>query len=253
MINLSLFGKELRENRVKFYLCFAVLGIFAVVLPLIFEPTRSFFGRIIWPDGNLQQQLEFIAASYNNYAWSQWTAKNLTQLATVAAIVLGMGAISAELSYGTALFLLSKPITRREVYTTKAAAGLFLLALCVLGATLIFMIVSILKGFNLDYAAFFMASLITYAGAVLIYLGTAVFSVLLAEPVRVGVAAALFWLLASMPGYFRATVECSIFYQMKAVPYWVFGRNPIIFLGLALVLAGLLYEAGVQLWSRREI
>lgn len=252
MINLALFNKEIRENRVKFYLCFIVLGIMAVTLPLIFELTRDFFSRMIWPDGALQHELEFIASSYNNYAWSQWTAKNLTQLGVIAAVALGMGTLAGEISYGTALFLLSKPITRREIYTTKTAAGLLLLALCLLGSTLLFMLVSAWKGFTLDYAGFLIACVITYAGAANIYLATALLSVLISEPVRAAVAAALFLLAVSVPGYFRTAAVFSIFYQMKAVPYWIFGQNPIIPLGLSLVLAGLLYEAGVWLWSRRE-
>jgi ABC-type transport system involved in multi-copper enzyme maturation permease subunit len=253
MINLALFGKELRENRVKFYLCFLALAVLAVLLPLIYGPTRDFLSKIIFLDESIRRGIDFIGASYNNYAWSQWTAKNLPQLATLAAIVLGMGVIAGEISYGTALFLASKPITRREIYTTKAAAGLFLLALCVLGSTLLFVLVSAWKGFALDYGAFILSAVITYAGAVLIYLGTAFFSGLFSEPVKAGVAAALFWLAASVPGYFPNAAPFSLFYQMKAVSYWVYGQNPIVPLGLSLVIAGLLYEAGVWLWSRREL
>ena len=65
-----------------------------------------------------------------------------------------MGAFSNELSYGTALFLLSKPVTRREIYTTKVVAGILLLAVSVLGSTLLLALVAALKGFDLDYGAF---------------------------------------------------------------------------------------------------
>lgn len=251
MINLALFGKELRENRIKFYIIFFILAVIAVVIPLIFEPARDFFDKITLP-GQLQRELQFIGSNYNNYAWSQWTAKNLAQLGTIAAIIFGMGALAGEISYGTALFLASKPVSPREIYTTKAAAGLMLLAFCIFGSTLLLMLVTGWKGFELDYADFMVASLITFAGVAVIYLGTLIFSALIADPLKAGVVAALFWVIASLPGYFNATAVLSIFYQMKAVPFWLFGQSPIVPLGLALVTSGILYEAGVALWSRRE-
>jgi ABC-type transport system involved in multi-copper enzyme maturation permease subunit len=253
MINFTLFVKELRENRIKFYLCFLVLAVLAVLLPLIYEPTREFFDRIIFLDDEIQQGLQFIGASYNNYAWSQWIGKNLPQLATLTAIVLGMGVIAGEISYGTAIFLASKPLTRREIYTTKVAAGLFLLAACAFGSTLLLVMVSAWQGFELDYGAFMTATAITFAGAAIIYLGTAAISGLIPEPVKAGVVAALFWLAVSVPGYFKGTAAYSLFYQMKAVPYWIFGENPIVPLGLSLVFLGALYEAGVWAWNRREL
>ncbi|MEW5785263.1 MAG: ABC transporter permease subunit [Bacillota bacterium] len=252
MIHLTLLNKEILENRVKLYLSFALLALLAVALPFLFEPTRDFFKNVDLSYYLDQQQLNFIGASYNNYAWSQWTGKNLTQMGVLAAIVFGMGALSGESSFGTALFLLSKPITRREIYTTKMAAGLLLLACTVIGSTLLLMLVSLWKGYPLDGGAFLTANLIAYAGLSVIYLGTALFSALIAEPVKAGVAAALFWLLVSVPGYFPGSAQYSIFYQIKAIPYWFFGQNPIVPLGFFLVLAGAFYETGVWLWSRRE-
>jgi|LFRM01.1.fsa_nt_gb ABC-2 type transport system permease protein len=253
MIHPALLAKEIRENRVKLIIFLVLLGAVALSLPLIFEPAREFFQSIDLSPYIDPQALNFISASFESFAWSQWTAKNLSQVGTLAAIVFGMGAFSNELSYGTALFLLSKPVTRREIYTTKVVAGILLLAVSVLGSTLLLALVAALKGFDLDYGAFFVANLIAFAGLAVVYLGTVIFSVLIAEAVKAGVAAAFFWLLLSIPGYFAPTAELSIFYQIKAIPYWLNGQSAIVPLGFFLVLAGALYEIGVWLWNRREI
>lgn len=254
MVQWSLFVKELRENRVKFFLLLSLFFAAAIIIPLLFEPTRNFLTRADLSRYIERQSLNLIAGSYSNYAWSQWMAKNLPWLATAAAVVFGASALSSESAYGTALFLAAKPVTRREIYTTKAAAGLTLLAVCLFGSTLTLILVSSLKGYPLEYGVFLIAALITYAAAATIYLGTAVFSAVLPDQIKTAAAAALFWLLLSIPGYFgAAAAPFSIFYQMKAVPFWLFGQNPIVPLGLFLVLIGILYELGVYVWSSREV
>ncbi|RJX27116.1 MAG: hypothetical protein C4554_04845 [Dethiobacter sp.] len=251
MINPALLAKELWENRIKFILMFVLLGILGAAIPLLFNFTEILRNMDLSPFVD-PGELSFIWSNYSNYAWSQWTAKNLTQLATLSAIVLGMGSLAGESAYGTALFLLSKPLSRRQIYATKTAAGFVMLAGLVFGSTVIFILVSALKGFTLAQGVFLLSSVITFGGAVVIYLGTAIFSVLIAEPVRAGVAAALFWMLASVPGFFKGTAAYSVFFQMKAVKYWFLGENPFIPLLIFLITGWILFEIGVYLWSRRD-
>ncbi len=251
MINHALFIKELVENRIKFWIALFVLGAMAVAIPLLFEFTTELERLDLTPFVD-PGELSFILSNYTNYAWSQWTAKNLTQFASLAAIVLGMGALAGESAYGTAPFLLSKPLSRRQVYTTKAAAGIFLLGVAIFGATFILILVSALQGYALQVGTFIASTIVVFAGAAVIYLGTAVFSTLIPDPVKAGVVAGLFWGLAAVPGFFRVTSQYSIFYQMKAIPYWLQGIFPwfamLVFLGLGYVLL----ETGVYYWKRKE-
>lgn len=252
MVKPALFFKELLENRVKFWVFMFLLGGLAIAIPLLFEFTGNLLGKVELSSYVDPGEISFILSDYSNYAWSQWTAKNLTQIASLAAIVLGMGALAAESAYGTAPFLLSKPLTRRQVYTTKVAAGIFLLALVIFGSTLILILVSATKGYSLQGGALFVSTVVVFFGAAVVYLGTTVFSVLISDPVKAGVAAGLFWGLASLPGFFREAVHYSIFFQMKAPGYWLSGDYPwptlLIFLGLAF----LLYETGVYFWKKRD-
>lgn len=254
MILWSLFGKELRENRLKLILLAAAFTAAALIIPLLYEPNRD--GVIQF--GFLQVTALHIDAyaggSYSNYVWSLWTARSLAYLAATAAVLFGAGVISGEISGGSALFLLSRPVSRREIYTSKAAAGLFMLAACTAGSTLVLALTSALKGHLLDSTPFLLSVLIAYSGAAVIYLGTAVLSCLLPDPVRTALAAAAIWFLLSVPGHLGPlAAQFSIFYQMKAIPFWLAGANPIVPLGFFLVLAGIFYELGIWLWNRREI
>jgi ABC-type transport system involved in multi-copper enzyme maturation permease subunit len=252
VLQWSLFVKELRENRVKFFLLLFAFFAAAIIIPLSFGLHREFLNQVELSRYIGHQNLT--AGDYSNYAWNQWLARNLNWFAALAAIGLGAGTVSGEAAAGTALFLAARPVTRREIYTTKVAAGLTLLAVCVFGSTMILVLTSSLKGYLMDFGVFLMAVLITFAGAAVVYLSTAALSAVLPTPDTTILAAAVIWLLLSIPGYFGPPAEVfSIFYQMKAVPYWVYGQDPIVPLGLFLVLIGLLYELGVWLWSSREL
>ena len=254
MVQLTLFTKEIEENRIKLLILLPLLAVIALAIPSLYEPYRDCIRNApLWRFHMDEAVLGIIAVDYTSFVWSQWPVKYLLWLSAAAAVLFGAGVLGGEIGRGTALFLASKPVTRREIYTTKAAAGLAMLALCVFIPTLVLVLVSSIKGFFLDHGTFLTAALITFAGAAVIYLGTAVLSVLIPVPFRAGAAAALFWLVASVPGCFDATAVFSIYYHMSGVPYWLLGGNPIVPLGFFLVLGGLFYELGVWLWSRHDI
>lgn len=254
MINLALFNKELRENRVKFIICFVVLGATAVSIPMFFEFSKDLMHAIMDDLSRFVDpgEMAFMLESYDNFVWSQWAAKNLTQISIISAIVLGMGTFAGEVVRRTAPFLVSKPLSRRSIYATKAASGIFLLFLCMFGSTLVLLLASIAKGFTLDVGMLIVASTITFAGAVVIYLGTTIFSILIADPVKAGLTSALFWFIVSVPGFFRAVARFSFFRQMAAVDYWIFGRSPFIPIIIFILAAVVFFEIGVFLWRRCE-
>lgn len=252
MVNTALFLKELAENRIKFLISLFIMCAVALVIPLLYGYMGNLLGQIDLSPYLDQGEISFILSSYHNYAWSQWQAKNLTQLATLSAIVLGMGALAGETAYGTAPFLLSKPLTRRQGYKTKAAAGLILLGVVIFSSTLLLMLVSVFIGHEIQPGPFIAATLIVFAGSTVIYLGTVLCSALISDPVKAGVVAALCWGLLAVPGLFRGTVQYSIFYQMKAVPYWLQGDFPWLIIFIFVVLAYLFYEGGIYYWQRKD-
>jgi ABC-type transport system involved in multi-copper enzyme maturation permease subunit len=68
----------------------------------------------------IEEALE-ISRQYRGYVWSQLFQKNLAQMGTLFAILLGTGGL---LSKGGSLFTLSLPVTRRHLLAVRARVGL---------------------------------------------------------------------------------------------------------------------------------
>lgn len=91
-------------------------------------------GRI----GEMLNQAIALNRSYRGYVWSQWFAKNLPQLWTVLAVLLGTGSLLSETAQGSALFTLALPATRKRLVAIRVATGaLESLALAVVPSLLI--------------------------------------------------------------------------------------------------------------------
>jgi hypothetical protein len=65
-----------------------------------------------------------LAREYRSYVWSEWFRKNLGQMATFFAVLLGTGGLLSRPSGGEALFTLSLPVSRQRLFGVRAAAGL---------------------------------------------------------------------------------------------------------------------------------
>ncbi len=63
-----------------------------------------------------------LARSYRGFVWSNWFRQNLSQMATLFAILLGTAGLLSQ--SGGALFTLSLPVSRRRLLGVRAAAGL---------------------------------------------------------------------------------------------------------------------------------
>jgi ABC-type transport system involved in multi-copper enzyme maturation permease subunit len=71
----------------------------------------------------VRENLELVR-DYRGYVWSQVIRSNLTQTATLFAVLLGSGSPLAEGSRGAAIFTLSLPASRNEVLGVRASTGL---------------------------------------------------------------------------------------------------------------------------------
>jgi ABC-type transport system involved in multi-copper enzyme maturation permease subunit len=78
-----------------------------------------------------------VVRDYRGYVWFQWFNKNLTQVWTLFAAVLGTGGLLAQATRGGALFTLSLPVTRARLVWVRAAIGLAELAALALVPSLI--------------------------------------------------------------------------------------------------------------------
>lgn len=125
-------GKEFREI-VKTWRIWVLPGIvlfLAVTGPVIARFTPQLV-QAVAPDTGLAIQIP--DPTFRD-AYLQWT-KNLIQLVTFAIILIFAGAVSAERRSGTAVLVLTKPLSRTAFIVAKyVAQGLLLVTTVVVGA-----------------------------------------------------------------------------------------------------------------------
>lgn len=255
MIFRDLLSKELRQYRWVFGmgLGLALLNVFLVVL------SYDLLGGIIkevsidiWEKFQIKNAAYGTFNEFSYYLWSQWNAKNLYQLGVIIAAVLAVAQFSGESSKRNMSFLLSQPATRRQIFAGKSGAGLAIIYLIFALSTLCLCTFSLLLGHQVLWTKLLVSSLIGLLWLTVFYLLGCVFSIINPLPFLAGLALLGVGVILAIPGWFFPTRRISIFYQMKAVGYFLKGDLWIISVLPALLLSGLLYYYAQQLFERKD-
>ncbi len=120
------FGKELAEIRRtwRIWVIPGMLLFFAATSPFLALVAPKLVSSLAGPDSGLVIRLPEPTALD---AYGQFF-RNLSQLVIIAVIIAGAGVVSGERSSGTAILMLSKPLSRTAFVLAKLAAQLALLA-----------------------------------------------------------------------------------------------------------------------------
>lgn len=126
---LPLLRKELLEvaRTWRIWLGLGVFGLFGIIDPLL----ARFMNLIITSAVGDQLQITVPDPTWLD-AWAQWT-KDLSQTLLVIVLVLAAASVAAEVSSGTAIMTLTKPVSRASFVAAKFTAVIVL----VVGATVL--------------------------------------------------------------------------------------------------------------------
>lgn len=125
-------GKELREilQTWRIWVLPSIVLFFAVTGPLLARFTPQLVGALV---GNQLNGLKIPTPTYVD-AYLQWI-KNLSQIVLIAVIIVYGSLVSGEIRSGTAVLVLTKPLSRTAFVIAKAAVhSLFLVSVVVAGA-----------------------------------------------------------------------------------------------------------------------
>lgn len=250
MFNMSLFKKELRESRWKIIVGFIIFIITAASIPLTFIYVKELVD--LFPQIPGLEGFDRFLENYSIYTWNQWNGKNLYQIGTILAIIMGMNLIAGEKVSKTLEFLLAKPVSRASLYFTKFAAAIISLSIIILGSTAILYIISLIVGYDILPGKLFVSTIITLIGFIFMLTLTLLISTILDEPVKVGLLSAFILFLMAIPGWFRKTYFLSIFHHMKAVEYMLEGNFPVTALIIILLLIMGMYYMGLKIFEKKE-
>ncbi|HOB87883.1 MAG TPA: ABC transporter permease subunit [Bacillota bacterium] len=254
MPSLNLLRKELREQRWIFLfalLLITAMGIFNAWsykwMPLLEDMAEGFLGS------QFGAELSRMLADYNYYLWSQWQPKNLLQMGTILALILAAPAIAGEVNRNTIEFLTSRPIGRKKILATKAAAGILVLTLVIWISTLLTLATGHFLKPELQWGRLLASTVLVNVGLIAVYAIGIVFSNLANDSIKAGALAAGALFLWSGFGLHQSTRVLSPFWHMKGL-YWFLEVEPFPWLsliGLALLAALSLLLAG-YLFVKKE-
>jgi len=127
-------GKEAREilRTWRIWVLPGILLFFALTGPVVARFTPQIVGALA---GDQLSGLKLPTPTYLD-AYTQWI-KNLSQIALFALIIIYGSIISAETKSGTAVLVLTKPVSRTAFVVAKAAVHSVFLGVLVLTATLL--------------------------------------------------------------------------------------------------------------------
>jgi len=189
---------------------------------------------------------------YSLYVWSQWHAKNWLQLAALFSIIIASVQFAGEVSNKTISFFLSRPLSRAIGYTGKVLSGLLLLLIMLASGTLAIWLFSSILGYNLEYGRFLIATVVSLVWVISFYILGTIISILNREPVMGGVLIGLTGVVLSLLGLFSYTRQFSVFYQMRAMDFYLFGSSPWLSIFTGLLVSFALFYLGIKLFSKKD-
>ena len=108
-----LWYKAWRESRAAFLICASVLVVMCITVVLFESVLRGFYGS---------QGAALL--TYEQYVYRLIYSGSVRGLFSIFAIVLGLGGLQRERAYNSAGFTLALPVTRSQLVTVRAVAGL---------------------------------------------------------------------------------------------------------------------------------
>jgi len=203
-------------------------------------------------DGELGQRIRDavdLSRSYRGYVWSQWMRQNLTQMATLFAVILGSGGPYAQRSE---LFTLSLPVSRQRLVGVRAAAGLAELLVIIVVSSLVIPLFSPSVGESYSLGSALVHSLCAFVASAAFFSLAALLSTSFSDiwrPLLIACAVAIvLWITGEV---IRDLTPYSIFTVMNGEKYFRSGQLP--WLGLivsSLLSVALLYAAVVNIERR---
>lgn len=136
--------KEVQEifNTWRIWVLPCILLFFAMAGPLLAKFTPEIVKAVA---GNQLKGIEILTPTYLD-AYSQWI-KNLSQIVLIALIIIYGGIISSESKGGTAILVLTKPISRTNFVTAKVLVhSVFVSFMVIVGTCITWGLTAILFG-----------------------------------------------------------------------------------------------------------
>lgn len=251
-----LWYKTWLETRWRFVIGLVLGAAFAALTVVAHPALRGLqvdFAQVPEPFRELAEKGMALAGTYRGYVWSQWFGKNLLNVWTFFAVLIGVGGVVTETSRGSALWTLSLPVSRARLLGTRAAVGALELLALALAPSLLVAALSPAVGQSFSAGEAVVYALTAYAGGMVFYALSLLLSTVFEDqlkPVVVGLGVAFAMSLAGL--FSRRAADYSVFRVMSGEDYFQSGALPWAGLAVCLAVAAALYFTALRLLERRD-
>ena len=199
--------------------------------------------------GRRIQEAVAVQRDYRGYIWSQWNRQNLTQMATLFAVILGSG---GPYSQRSELFTLSLPVSRRRLVGVRAMAGLSELLVIIVVSFLMILLVSPSVGQSYGFVTALIHTLCAFVASAAFFSLAALLSTSFSDiwrPLLIACAVAVvLWVAGQV---IQDLNPYSIFTLMNGEKYFRSGQVPWVgLLAAGSLSAAMLYAAVVNVERR---
>jgi ABC-2 type transport system permease protein len=191
-----------------------------------------------------------LARSFRGYVWSSWFRQNLSEGATLFAVLLGTASL-LSLS-GGALFTLSLPVSRRRLVGVRAATGLAELFVLVLIPSLLMPLLAPAIGEHYALGSALIHGLCLFIAASVFFSLALLLSTVFGDlwrPLLIALAVAFALVLVDQ---FLPSPAWSLYDVMSGEAYYRTGRLPWGGLLAASAVSAALHSAAVFSFDRRD-
>lgn len=251
-----LWYKAWLETRWRFLIALALGSVFSALVVLAYPTVGRVqvdVSQVPEPFRRMAEEGLAAAGTYPGYVWSQWFGKNLLNVWTFFAVLIGVGGVVTESSRGSALWTLSLPVSRGRLLGVRAAVGaLELLALAVVPSLLV-PALSPLIGKSYAVSDALVYSLTAFGGGLVFYCFSLLLSTVYADqlkPVVVGLGVAFGLSLVAL--FSRRLAPYSVYGVMGGQKYFQAGVVPWAGLAACVALAAAMFVLARRVLERRD-
>ncbi len=191
-MNRTLIAKELRELRWKLLVGFLALLGAVLLMILMYEKIQ-----LVLPEDTSQlppfvtpEMLESLG-DYTTAMWSNFNDKNIPQIGTLLAIVLGIGLLAPEIESGTITLLLTNGVCRKRVFWIKTTLAVVTLIVLPMVVTVLIGPFSRAFGYSLRHLRQIPATLVASLSLAFVMAVSLFISLLVKERIWSGIACAI--------------------------------------------------------------
>ena len=234
--------KEIKSNKWKYTIFFALLFILSITIIIQYPFIKNLLKQGIlegMPKWMVQGAAE--QSDFNVYLSYNWFDKNLIQISVIFAILLGMSVISSEVEDHTLEFLLTRPLSRNNIFIQKTAIQLIISLLIIFTTTIILALISVIQNYDVNFIRLIIAIIPLYAKFLIIYGLSLLISLFLDDQVKSGLSTVLLLLIVWGISAIWNISALNLFSYAPISPYYINGMFPWVAVIKLYITAFLIY------------